>query len=77
MVQVPYILKEVVRARKKSSQVHGRRVRNTIGMYVVCMTKAGRGTESESFMSNRYYESGLMSQGSDEGGPHRNMKGND
>jgi hypothetical protein len=74
---VSYILKEVVRARKKGSQVHGRRVRNTIGMYVVSMTKAGHGTESESYMSNRYYGSGPVSQGDDEYGPRRNMFGND
>lgn len=46
-------------------------------MYIVSMTKAGRGTESESYMSNRYYESELMSQGNDEDGPRRNMNGND
>lgn len=62
---------------KKSSQVHGRRVQNTIRMYVVSMTKAGWGTESESYMSNRYYESGPMSQGDDEDGLRRNMFGND
>ncbi len=62
---------------KKSSQVYGCRVWNTIGMYIVSMTKAGWGTESESYMSNRHYKSGPMSQGSDEVGPCRNMKGND
>ena len=76
-VQVSYILRTVVRAQKKSSQVHSRRVRNTIGMYVVSMMKASRGTESESYMSNRFYKSGPMSQGDDEDGPRRNVKGND
>ncbi len=63
--------------QKKSSQVHGRRVWNTIRMYVVGMTKAGHGMESESYMSNGYYESGPMSQGNDEDGPHRNLVRND
>lgn len=76
-VQVLYILRMVVHARKKSNQVHGCRVRNTIGMYVVYMMKASWGMESESYMSNRYYESGPMSQRNDEDGPHQNMKGND
>ncbi len=76
-VQVSYILRTVIHVRKKSSHVRGRRIQNTIGMYVVCMTKAGWGTESESYMGNRYYESGLMSQRNDEDGPRRNMKGND
>ncbi len=76
-VQVSYILRSVVHVWKKSSQMHGCRVRDTIGMYVVSMTKASQGMESESYMSNEYYESGPMSQGSDEVRPHRNSIGNE
>ncbi len=72
-----YILRSVVHAWKKSSQVHGRRVWNMIGMYVVSTTRSSGGAESESYMSNEYYGSGPMNQGNDEYGPCRNMIGND
>lgn len=62
----------MVHAPKKSSQVDGCHDWSMIGMCVNSMAKTSHGTESESYMGNEYYRSGLMSHGNDGSGPCQN-----